>query len=191
MIRRKNSQDISFELNNEIQNCQRCSISNLEFNIKEASKGYGKLYDWRGGNKKIKYFFIGMNPSHNRFENLEYAFGGRDFNEGTGVEFVNILKQVGIVEHSIVGNICKCSTNDNKINNEQISNCFYFLKKEIELTKPEKLIAMGTQVHVALVSFLETEDLKKLYKIWHPNYIVSYNRGLMSEYIKKIGEICQ
>lgn len=191
MIQRKNNQCLSLDINKRIQACQKCPLASLECNIKDVKKGTGKLYGWRGGSSPIRFFFIGMNPSHNRFENLEYAFGGRDFDEGTGVEFVNILKMIGILEVSCVDNIVHCSTEDNKIDDSHILNCLPFLRQEFDLHTPEKFIALGNQVHEALVQHFEPEEQKKLVKVWHPNYVISRNPGLMGEYIRKIKAICQ
>lgn len=190
MIKRKRTLK---RLNDKIQSCQRCQIAKLSFNIKDISKGYGKLYGWKGGEKKCRFFFIGMNPSYRRFERLEYAFGGKDFSEGTGVEFVGFLKKMGIIDESYISNIVKCSTTDNKINDVHISHCIEYLIEEYEILKPEKILAMGKDAYNALLMNLDrdSELSYKLFSIWHPNYVMSYHREKIPQFLKKIEKICQ
>lgn len=194
MIKRKESIDQKLKkLNNKIQDCQKCELANLIYNIKDISQGYGKLWGWRGGKKKCRFFFVGMNPSYNRFPNIEYAFGGRDFDKGTGVEFVNYLKELDLIDYSYVTNLVKCSTKTNRIESVHFDNCFEHLYKEYEILKPEKILAMGRDAHTAIMmNYREHEDIiSRLHSIWHPNYVMSYNRNLISEYKRKIKEICR
>lgn len=190
-IRRKLSKQD--KINKKIQECKKCSISKLVYNIKDVERGYGKLYGWKGGNKKTRFFFIGMNPSFNRFKNTEYAFGGRDFEQGTGVKFIKILKDLNIIDECFVDNICHCSTKNNKINDEEIASCLPYLLEELENENPDKVIAMGKQVYNTLLQHFTRDNkyLYKLYTIWHPNYVISYQPALMPEYIEKIKEICK
>ena len=187
-------------LNKNIQKCNKCDLHKLEYNVKDIKKGYGKLYGWKGDpdNNNIKFFFVGMNPSKNRFENIEYAFGGRKFDEGTGIEFVKILNDLDILKDSYVSNLVKCSNYDNTISKSHIYDCSRHIIKEIELVKPQKIITMGKQVKDEfnyLLTF-EFQDLykkyrKNLFDIWHPNYVISYKRDRLQEYIDTIKEICQ
>ena len=61
------------ELNNRIHKCDKCSLCSLTINQKDLSKGYGKLIGWKGSTKKCRFLFVGMNPSHKRYPELEFA----------------------------------------------------------------------------------------------------------------------
>jgi len=174
-------------LENKIQNCNKCSLCEFEFNKLDISKGFGKLLGWKGSNERVKYFFVGLNPSHNRFKNLMYAFGGKDFDEGTGVEFVKILRDIGILEESYVTNITKCSSKTNDVTEENVKKCLMFLKVELLLNKPEVVISLGKKVDNYLCKYGNIVPVGVKYEsIWHPNYVISYHRELIDDYRKQI-----
>jgi uracil-DNA glycosylase len=133
-----------------------------------------------------------MNPSHRRFPELEYAFGGSKFDQGTGIKFVKILEDLQIKERSFIDNLCHCSTLTNSINSTQATNCFRYLLRELDLSKPSKIIAMGSKVHDILEFLLEDHDehRQRLREIHHPNFVISYRRSLMTEYVERIRQIC-
>ena len=173
--------------------CQKCEISKLLYNQEDLTKGCGKLYGWCGGLDKVDYFFVGLNPSYNRFPGLMYAFGGRDFDKGTGVEFVNILRDLKILEKSYVTNAVKCSTDSNTVERLHISNCLEYLMGEVELHKPKVFITMGKPVSqflqndVQFCQFLVYNNIE-FKEIWHPNYVISYNRDKIDQYKRMIIE---
>jgi len=175
------------QLNNNIQSCQKCELCKLEFNIKDVSQGFGKLYGWKGGTNKCRFLFIGMNPSHNRFQNLEFAFGGRDENQGPGKAFVNTLKESGVINEIYVTNLIKCSSSSNTINETWINCCILHLLNEIEILRPTKIITMGSQVYDFLSVYFTNNNIQiKIQNIWHPSYVFSYRRVSKEQYIKKI-----
>jgi len=176
------------DLDNTIQRCTFCDISNLSFNKYNYDKGFGKLNGW-GGKSKIKYMFIGLNPSYRRFKECVDAFGGEQSCWGTGKEFVDILKELKIIDNSYVTNLVKCSTMNNKVNEDQMGNCLMYLLEEIELLKPEKIIALGKDVQTFLKNS-ENFSSNGIYYIYHPNYVFSYNRSLLTEYKQEIQKIC-
>jgi uracil-DNA glycosylase family 4 len=176
-------------LEDKIQCCKRCNLCELALNKLDIQKGFGKLLGWKGGNKLVKYMFIGLNPSYNRFPNIKYAFGGRDFEEGTGVEFIKILKDIGILEDSYVSNLVKCSSTDNDIKREYVEQCLWFLKEEVEIYQPEKIIALGKKVDLYIKELNVIPEWYDYHTIWHPNFCVSYARNRLPEYINKIKEI--
>lgn len=185
----RGKEGVRIALEDKIQSCNRCSLCELSFNKLDIQKGYGKLLGWQGGAKDVKYFFVGLNPSYNRFANLKYAFGGADFNEGTGVEFVKILKDIGIIENSYVTNIVKCSSSNNNVDENIIKQCVRFLKVELMLYKPEVLITLGKKVDEY---FNDNGNIVpagvKYVNIWHPNYPITYKRELLNDYAKIIKE---
>jgi uracil-DNA glycosylase family 4 len=173
-------------MKNIIDSCNKCSLHSLDINKKDIKKGYGKLYGWKIGDE-IKYIFVGMNPSYNRFEGLEYTFGGYDFNKGTGIEFIKLLKDIDVLKDSYITNVVKCSSFDNKIKSENVKSCLEIFKEEIKENNPKMIIALGNDVY----DFLINENLGvEIIKIWHPNYVFSYNREKINDYKKIIEELC-
>jgi uracil-DNA glycosylase family 4 len=175
-----------------IQACTSCELCNLAYNKKDISKGYGKLYGWIGGRKKCRYMFVGLNPSYNRFPNLEYAFGGPNQNQGAGKEFVSMLKRINFFEEIYCTNLVKCSTTTNDVSYENMQSCFSFFLLELEILCPEKIIAMGKKVFEGLFEFLSEKQIKiPLEFIWHPSYVFSYRRKSEICYQEKIESICK
>ena len=165
--------------------CNACELHKLSFNIENIKMGYGKLHGWKAC-ENAKYFFVGLNPSHRRFRDLEYAFGGPSFSEGTGIEFVKILKDIGILEQSYVTNLVKCSTESNSVMNGHMEACLPILKQEIDEVQPEIVIAMGTPAY----QFLAKQEIGfPLIKIYHPNYYISYNKNWLGEYMDNIKKV--
>jgi uracil-DNA glycosylase family 4 len=172
-------------LDRKIRLCKKCELCEYRFNKNDIKKGYGKLLGWKGGSKPTKYFFVGLNPSYNRFKNLKFAFGGPDFKQGTGVEFINMLKSIDILDESYVTNLVKCSSPDNDITYQQFLSCVRFLKVELMLQKPEIVIALGNKVD----SCLNKTDInvRYIYRVVnHPNYVISYKRDKMNEYVENL-----
>jgi uracil-DNA glycosylase family 4 len=189
MISRKNNK-LSL-LNEKIQVCTKCDLCKLEYNKKDKSKGYGKLYNWLGGSQ-CKFMLVGMNPSHARFPNHEYAFGGREGSPGAGQKFNLLLKEIGVFDKLFVCNIIHCSTEDNSIDITYAQQCFEYLKEEIEILKPIKIITMGRQVFEMLNILLREHDIQIPVKnIWHPSFIFSYQRETPEKYKEMIIQACQ
>ena len=176
-------------LKEQIDCCKDCNLHKLTYNIKDVSKGTGKLHGWAVNPKNVKAFFIGMNPSWNRFPNLELAFGGYNYDKGTGVGFVKLLERLGVIDKCYVTNLVKCSTTDNKITEAQTKACLKHLTAEIKEYNPKVLVCMGNDAY----NNVNLKFDKPTIKIWHPNYIFSYNRTKLKEYesqIMDIFEIC-
>ena len=177
-------------LNSNIQLCKQCELNSLQVNQKNTKNGTGKLYGWFGGDT-ADIMFVGMNPSYNRFENLEYAFGGKNFSEGTGVEFIKILKNAGVLERSYVTNLCKCSSNDNQIQQRFVNMCVIWLMEEVCIVRPKILFMLGNSVEKCITNNESITDFLILYnvkvvKIAHPNYVVSYHKSLTEKYTDEI-----
>jgi uracil-DNA glycosylase family 4 len=181
------------ELNSRIQKCNKCNLCSLTINQKDLSKGYGKLLGWRGGIKKCRFLFVGMNPSHIRFPNLEFVFGGLTGDkQGVGKRFIDLLKKVEIFEEIYCTNLVKCSSSTNEINLENASNCIGFLLEEFDILKPEVVIALGTQVHDVLLEFFRNYSINaKLQQTWHPNWVFRYKKVSEEKYLDIIKEICE
>lgn len=181
-------------INSEIQQCSRCKLSQLQFNVKNKKLGYGKLYGWSGNRdaSSILFMFVGMNPSHRRFPNIEYAFGGSTFAKGTGVEFVKMLGDLNLKEKSFIDNLCHCSSINNRVNYINAQKCFKHLLREIKVFKNlRRVIALGNFVYDTLTELFEENNVDiPVSKIWHPNFVISYRRDLLSLYIDEIKSAC-
>jgi uracil-DNA glycosylase family 4 len=179
-------------LNENIQNCTRCELCRLEVNKKDISKGFGKLYGWKGGNKNCRFLFLGMNPSHRRFSNHEYAFGGINGSPGPGEDFNRLLREIGILDEIFIDNVCHCSSLTNEIKLEWAQECFDFILKEIEILKPLKIITMGKQVFdIAQKLLADTSNKIDINNIWHPSYVFSYQRVTPIKYKHMIIQACK
>jgi len=173
-------------LRENLDRCNKCLLHNLECNVKDKSRGLGKLYGWHACEiKDIKLFFVGLNPSYNRFPLLEHAFGGPNYPHGTGKEFVDLLTRTRAINHCYVTNLVKCSTLSNKVSHEHMEACVEHLFREVELLNPKAIVTMGNDVD----GFLSVKSPVPIIKIWHPNYVFSYNRNQLENYENKIREI--
>ncbi|MDD5649365.1 MAG: uracil-DNA glycosylase family protein [Candidatus Nanoarchaeia archaeon] len=182
MICRKTENRLD-EINFRIQACTNCELCNLEYNKKDISKGYGKLYGWRGGHKKCRFMLIGMNPSYNRFSNHEYAFGGVNGSPGPGEKFISLLKEISIFKEVFIDNVCHCSSEDNTIKLVWAQSCFKYIIDEIEVLRPVKIITMGSKVFDFFKILSSANNIKiPIENIWHPSYVFSYRRATKNEY---------
>lgn len=178
-------------INSKIQTCTKCELCNLSYNKKNISKGYGKLYGWRGGEKKCRFLLLGMNPSYNRFAGHEYAFGGRDGSPGPGKKFNSLLKETGIFEEIFCDNIIHCSSSTNEIQFSWAQACFSHIIDEINVLQPVKIITMGRQVFNMLNVLFKEHDIQlPIENIWHPSYVFSYQRSTPEEYKERILRVC-
>lgn len=178
------------KINEDIQTCTRCELCDLEYNKKDISKGYGKLYGWKGGTKKCRFLFVGMNPSYNRFPGHEYAFGGIEGSPGPGRKFNELLKETGIFEEIFCDNLIHCSSQTNEIKLHWAQACFVNIVDEIDVLKPELVVSMGKQVFDFLTILFRDNNIKiPLKNIWHPSYVFSYQRVSKDKYKEMILEI--
>lgn len=178
-------------LRKEIQSCTKCELCNLEFNIKDKSKGYGKLNGWKSGMSKCRFLVIGMNPSHERFPEHEFAFGGIEGTPGAGKKFNNLLRETGLFEQVFVTNLIKCSSSSNSINHAWAKQCFEHLQQEIKIINPEKIITLGKNTFDILSQlFIENNIQITIKNVWHPSYVYSYNKSTHEKYKQKILKIC-
>lgn len=178
------------EINEKIQICTNCELHKLECNVKDISKGYGKLYGWKAG-QKCRFMFLGMNPSYVRFPQHEYAFGGIKGTPGPGEKFNSILKETGVFDNIFCDNIVHCSSLTNEIKLSWAQSCFTHLFEEIKILQPKKIIVMGKQVNNILNSiFIENNIKIPISNIWHPSYVFSYRRATVNEYKEMIIRVC-
>ena len=179
-------------LNTKIQSCIKCKLCELECNKKDISKGFGKLYGWKGGTLKCRFFFIGINPSHSRFPEHEFAFGGIEGSPGAGKKFNHVLRETGFFEEIFVDNIVHCSSFSNMINYHCAKECFEYLHEEIKILNPEKIISLGKSTFDILSQlFVENNIQIPIENVWHPSYVFSYNKSTPEKYKEIIVKACQ
>lgn len=165
------------ELNREIEKCERCRLCELEVN-----KKYGKLY--ATGNRDSKIIFVGIAPSCYRTEMSDHkAFVGKT----SGDFFRNILDEMGFKgEEMCITNLMKCSTLENKLPTAgEINFCNHWFEKEIELVKPEIVVALGGFVGRILDEKYFKSYKFKLFKIYHPA-AVKRNLGFLDKFKKQL-----
>ena len=165
------------QLQESIQKCDKCDLSVFDVNKKETGFGTGKLFINHKHSTMFKQtlFFVGLCPSVRRFDEECRAFEGHEDVEvshmkTSGGIFDKALDDSGIIEYNVyISNILRCSTLNNITPSQtQISSCIDWLKKEIELIQPRKIIAMGNDVY----DILKKELDKDVEKIFHPAYVL-------------------
>jgi DNA polymerase len=192
LFNRDKNVDVNLEiekLNKEIQSCKNCDLCDLFFNRIESGENMGKLTINHENSTMFKptILFIGLAPSFRRFDKERRAMKGVDetatldnFNT-TGDLFRLCLKKVGLLDYDIwMTNILKCSTDNNDIpETEQVNSCKIFLKRELELLQPQKVVFLGSKVESVLKN-----DVAGI-KIWHPSYIFRYPNKL-NKYLSQL-----
>lgn len=170
-------------IENKLDNCQKCSLHSNRCNIRDFNKGYGKLLPNIISND-IEYLFVGMNPSKNRVPESKNPFVVNKHNYKNKT-FNQILIDLNIYEKSMFTNLVKCSTESNAINKQNVDDCNFHLKNEIELFKPKKIIALGNVVYNFLqqLDFINKDILTNIY---HPAYQYAYNKISKEQYYQHI-----
>jgi len=168
------------ELNQKIQNCQKCKLSKLLYNIYDPKIGYGKLL----GNGGKEIFIVAQNPSIYRVPFQMSAMGVDYELKWKGDYFRKMLRDIEIDTSKIYWtNVVKCSTENNIAPSDEITDiCGKWLLLEIDTIKPKKIIAMG---RIAKEYLLKQKLNISLGHIWHYAYI-NKNPHLKDVYIKMI-----
>lgn len=167
-------------LNSKINNCLKCNLRKGEF---KAVPGEGPL--------NAKIMVIGQNPGRNE------TITGRPFVGRAGKLLDKLLKIAKINRKKVfITSVTKCPTPGNrKPTKKEIQNCLPYLKKQIEIINPKKIILLG---EVAFKVFFPKEKLGKLRGKWitiqqdqgKRKYFIAYHpaAGLRFLKIKKILE---
>lgn len=184
------------ELYQQMFKCNKCEdlicMSCNKYNGYEK----GPLKGGGDASNNCKIIFIGQNPSYRRFKDTNCAFTG-----GIGDRFREMLKNAGIVTNIFVTNVVKCSTPNNRKPKEvELKNCIFYIKKEIEIIKPQMLVIMGEFARNALKYegtgnefWYQTEDGHYSRKLFmrHPNYYFSYKLDEIKQLENKILQIAE
>lgn len=116
------------QLKMDIENCRKCDL-------------------WRGSRRKVvgegpldsRIMLVGLGPGY--YENLE----GRPFVGAAGKFLNNLLSLAGLEREKLyITNVVKCYLPNNRATDEQIEMCRQYLDRQIEMLKPNVLIALGS-----------------------------------------------
>ncbi len=151
----------------KIEGCTGCKLSAKRTNIV-----FGE------GNPGARLMFIGEAPG--REEDKQ----GRPFVGRAGQLLTNLILKLGLKREDVfIANIVKCRPEDNRDPEEdEISSCLPFLKKQIELISPEAIISLGrvsaqtllqTTVQISRLrgKFSSFEGIP-LMPTFHPSYLL-------------------
>jgi uracil-DNA glycosylase len=139
------------ELRGAIGDCRRCKLwsgrTHLVFGV---------------GNPKARLMFIGEGPG--RDEDLQ----GEPFVGRAGQLLTDIItKGIGLKREDVdIANVVKCRPPENRNPEpDEVASCEPFLKKQIDLVRPEIIIALGK---FAVQTLLQTKmPITKLRGNWH------------------------
>lgn len=174
------------QLYQKIQSCSKCPLHALKMNILDVDTGRGKLLPFYQNSYKHKAMLVGLNPSFRRFPGIRYAFGARTRHNGTGQDFIDLLKELDLLNRVYITNLIKCSHPTNvpaKINYDM---CFSLFLGELKFINPLKIIALGRKVQNYLIENLPIQYLNKLKFIQHPVYWSAYKKISREEYSAKL-----
>jgi len=139
------------ELRTAIGDCQRCKLSSSRTHLV-----FGV------GNPRATLMFIGEGPG--RDEDLQ----GEPFVGRAGQLLTDIItKGMGLRREDVyIANVVKCRPPENRNPEpDEVASCEPFLKKQIDLVKPEIIIALGK---FAVQTLLQTKaPITKLRGTWH------------------------
>ena len=172
------------ELRAAIGDCQRCKLcsgrTNLVFGV---------------GNPNAKLMFVGEGPG--RDEDLQ----GEPFVGRAGQLLTDIItKGMGLKRDDVyIANVVKCRPPENRNPEpDEVASCEPFLKKQIDIVRPEIIIALGKfAVQTLLQSKVPITKLRgnwhsyhgiKLMPTFHPAYLLRNpgDKKLVWEDIKKV-----
>jgi DNA polymerase len=134
---------------NEISGCKNCPLGNTRLN-----------FVFGDGNPKAKLMFIGEGPG------FDEDHQGIPFIGKAGQLLTKIIEAMGFQRSDVyIANVVKCHpmidptdpekrSNDRAPSPEEITSCIGYLKKQIELIKPQVICVLG---NVAAKALLNTE----------------------------------
>ena len=163
--------NISLKINSLKKSCISCH--ECELSATRTNVVFGR------GNINSSLLVIGEAPGEQ--EDLQgYAFIGR---AGKMLDKMFELVDIDTNKDCFISNIVKCRPpNNRKPKASEISSCFYWLEKQVELMSPKVVILAGT---TAVHSYLQIKDPisklrgnwiekdgRKIMPIFHPSYLL-------------------
>ncbi|MCS7163992.1 MAG: uracil-DNA glycosylase [Thermodesulfovibrio sp.] len=123
-------------LNEKIKNCKKCPLSLSRKNVVCGE-----------GNTNAKLMFVGEAPG------VDEDIQGRPFVGEAGKLLTRLIEKMGFVRKDVyITNTVKCHPPRNREPFEnEISECFDYLKKEIEIVSPQVIISLGKVATYALM----------------------------------------
>jgi len=146
--------------------CQNCPLHTLEVN---------KDFVQPSGYPRARIMFVGMNPSNNRCSKT--VFGGDDDRHKEIID--KMLTTVGLTRaDTYFTNILKCSTADNKFDEEAAKRCYGKFVDELAIVDPELIVCFGESVlNIFGVDFYHYAGPVKngdylVARAYHPSYFL-------------------
>lgn len=173
------------QLKNNLKNCSKCSIM---CNSRQEIMGKNNYpICWYNQSITVKYMIVGLAPGRKKIDRTLFSFDNEySFKEGSGKILFKCLDILNIKSCSHITNLIKCTTpKDDKFINDDVTLCINsFLKNEIEIIQPKKIIVLGNKTK----EIFENQCNYKFHYIYHPSYIL---RGFMKfdDYISTFKEI--
>ena len=180
------------QLENCIQLCTKCKISEDSVNIYCKETGCGKLPIKIGKNGCL---IVGVNPSIKRFPDTieKGAFYGRT----SGDILTTGLKDAGFdKEDFFITNLVKCSTPDNRaLTKEETLSCAPFLIEEIETIRPKVILTLGVEPmnffdgnFFRVRNWCHKEIKYMIFCLPHPGYL-KYRPDLKKEFTDQLKKL--
>ncbi len=173
------------EIENECKNCKKCILSKTRKNI-----------TFGNGNPYSEIMLIGEAPGEEE-EKLSIPFVGK-----AGRKLTEILIKYGIDREKIyITNTLKCRPPQNREPRpEELKECFYYLKREIEIISPKIILCLGRYAAITIcgedkkISELRKNEYEKfgakVFVTYHPSAILRKPEltPLLEEDVEKISK---
>jgi len=154
------------KLYQQIDKCNRCFLGCLDIN---------KPPRLRCKCGRIPVLFIAQNPSTHRDSDRNWVYGGLDLL----FHYVAVQK---LADEVWITNLVKCSTPNNRgLRREEIKACEKWLKKEIEIIKPKRIIGLGKDA----CNWLRRNKYNYV-GFPHPSFVTRFQRRRMENYVKEL-----
>ena len=180
------STDTAFDnLRYKILSCDKCP--DFRQSCKEVCSSFGRPVLPRYVGKDVDFMFIGIAPGRGRND----PFSIEAFKHISGNILAEVLIKKKLYDRCYFTNVVKCNTKDNKLfDDDSTKRCLEFLREEIKLVKPKKIIVLGKQAMDLLIRNFPRELVKDMTMIYHPSYFV-YNRDkeLLQKWVSRIVEL--
>lgn len=133
------------EFQSTVMGCTKCRLSQQRTNIV-----FGE------GSAEAKLMFIGEGPG------FEEDQQGRPFVGKAGQLLTKMIQAMGLKREAIyIANIVKCRPPENRNPfNDEIQSCIPYVKRQIELIKPEVIICLGSVATKALLN--STQSISRM-----------------------------
>lgn len=148
-------------LDSKIRTCTRCPGLNIG-SFSESAPGYGDL--------NAKIFFVGQSLC-TVCMNTQIPF-----TKGSGYLLDAVLSIIGLKRKDVfIGNIVHCHPPQNRATtDEEKLHCFTYLKRELDIVKPEMVVALGSEARDSLMNLQRVCKKQSfvLLAVKHPAYFL-------------------